>query len=87
VAVGGYAHGGAQSDGVGGSAMTCASTLRQEGFVGRVLMVTQEAVHPYDRTKLSKVLDSPVDKLLIRPVAYFEKYNIEILLSTQVCQS
>ncbi len=51
-----------------------------------MLMVTQEAVHPYDRTKLSKILDSPVDKLLIRPVDYFEKFNIDVLLNTKVRQ-
>lgn len=39
----------------GPAALTCAETLRQEGFAGRILMVTRENHLPYDKTQLSKV--------------------------------
>ena len=70
--------------GGGGAAMSCVDTLRQEGFAGRIVMVTREAVHPYDRPKLSKVFDSPVDKLLLRAPEHFDKFNIEVMLNTEV---
>lgn len=41
--------------GGGPAGFECAETLRQEGFTGRVVLVSAEDVAPYDRTKLSKV--------------------------------
>uniref|UniRef100_A0A663E6D8 Rieske domain-containing protein n=1 Tax=Aquila chrysaetos chrysaetos TaxID=223781 RepID=A0A663E6D8_AQUCH len=40
---------------VGVAALVCAETLRQEGFTGRIIMVTKEKHVPYDKSKLSKV--------------------------------
>ena len=40
---------------LGGAAATCAESLRQEGFKGRVVMATKEPTLPYDRPKMSKV--------------------------------
>lgn len=39
----------------GPASLTCAETLRQEDFTGRIIMVTREDNPPYDKTKLSKV--------------------------------
>ena len=40
--------------GTGAAAVAAATTLRDEGFGGRLVMVGREAGQPYDRTKLSK---------------------------------
>ena len=39
----------------GFASVTCAETLRQEGFKGKIIIATSEAHLPYDRPKLSKV--------------------------------
>lgn len=39
----------------GPSTLVCAETLRQEGFTGKITLVSRESVLPYDRIKLSKV--------------------------------
>ncbi|XP_058020127.1 apoptosis-inducing factor 3-like [Ahaetulla prasina] len=41
--------------GAGPAALTCAETLRQEGFTGKIVMATWENHLPYDRTKLTQV--------------------------------
>ena len=40
--------------GTGGAGNAAAEALRQDGFQGRVVMVTREDILPYDRTDLSK---------------------------------
>lgn len=39
----------------GPASVTCAETLRQEGFKGRIVLACREKTLPYDRPKLSKV--------------------------------
>lgn len=39
----------------GPASLVCAETLRQEGFTGKIVLVTRETALPYDRIKLSKV--------------------------------
>lgn len=43
---------------VGAASLSCAETLRQENFGGRIIMVTREDLLPYDKTRLSKVQHS-----------------------------
>jgi len=40
---------------LGAAGATCAETLRQEGFIGKIVLTTSEKSLPYDRTQLSKV--------------------------------
>lgn len=70
--------------GGGASGFECAETLRQEGFDGRVVMITNEDSYPYDRTKLSKSLNTKVEDLLLRSKEYLNKANIEVILNTSV---
>lgn len=53
--------------GGGPAGFQCAETLRYEGFNGKIVLITAEDAHPYDRTKLSKV---SVDLLHTENVIY-----------------
>lgn len=67
--------------GAGAGGVTCAATLRREGYGGRIVMVSPEDDLPYDRTALSKlVLSSSPDSLRIpplRPESFYEDERIE----------
>ncbi|MCJ2069160.1 FAD-dependent oxidoreductase [Methylobacterium sp. J-030] len=56
--------------GTGAAAVACVTTLRREGFAGRIIMVGREGHPPYDRTKLSKQFlakPTPPEKTLLEP--------------------
>lgn len=42
----------------GAASLICAEVLRQEHFAGRIIMATKDELLPYDKTRLSKVLQS-----------------------------
>uniref|UniRef100_A0A0A9WCY1 Apoptosis-inducing factor 3 n=2 Tax=Lygus hesperus TaxID=30085 RepID=A0A0A9WCY1_LYGHE len=65
--------------GSGAAGLVCAETLRQEGFSGKVVLVTAEKYLPYDRVKLSKFLDSTADKIQLRPAAFYKEHGIETM--------
>lgn len=69
--------------GGGPSGATCAESLRQEGFTGRIVMVCRENVVPYDRIKVSKVLDFDVEKSALRPPSFYNDHNIETKLGVE----
>ncbi|XP_046609218.1 apoptosis-inducing factor 3 isoform X1 [Neodiprion virginianus] len=70
--------------GGGPAAATCAETLRQEGFTGRIVMVCKESALPYDRPKLSKAMDVDVEKIALRSQFFYNEHNIETLLGKEV---
>lgn len=62
---------------------TAAIVLRDEGFEGRLIVIGAEPYLPYERPPLSKKFlqeGLPVEKLLIRPAAYYEERGIEMRL-------
>lgn len=66
--------------GGGPSGATCAETLRQEGFSGRIIMVCSENVLPYDRIKVSKAFSLDVNSILLRPQMFYDENDIEVML-------
>lgn len=64
-----------------------ATSLRQEKWEGRILVIGDEPTPPYHRPPLSKSFlsgDKRVDELLIRPHDTYEKHGIELLLGARV---
>ena len=48
-------------------------TLRQEGYVGAITLVTREQHLPYDRPKLSKNLAVKAEQISLRKAGLYEK--------------
>ncbi|XP_012288085.1 apoptosis-inducing factor 3 isoform X2 [Orussus abietinus] len=69
--------------GGGPAGATCAETLRQEGFSGRVIMLCKEPILPYDRVKLSKSLDIDISKNTLRSQLFYDESNIEVRLGIE----
>lgn len=63
--------------GGGPSGATCAENLRVKGFTGRIILITNESTLPYDRVKLSKVMDA--DPVLLRTQQFYDDNQIEII--------
>jgi len=73
--------------GGGPSSLTCAETLRKEGYFGRIMIISREKHPPCDRPKLSKALDiEPVTAYLRQDVEYYISTGIELYNNT-VCAS
>lgn len=68
--------------GGGAAGYMAAQTLREDGFVGHLIMITQENKAPYDRPPLSKDYlqgETPYKLLPLRDEVFYKKYGIEIL--------
>jgi 3-phenylpropionate/trans-cinnamate dioxygenase ferredoxin reductase subunit len=64
-----------------------AEALRDEGFEGRIVLVGDEPVVPYERPPLSKEYlrgESPREKAYVHPGGYYESHDIELRLGTTV---
>jgi NADPH-dependent 2,4-dienoyl-CoA reductase/sulfur reductase-like enzyme/nitrite reductase/ring-hydroxylating ferredoxin subunit len=73
--------------GAGAAGNAAAEVLRREGFCGRIVMVTAEAVGPYDRTMLSKDYlsgEAPAKWLPLRGEKFYNRLNIEVLTKRRV---
>ncbi|KAM6911562.1 apoptosis-inducing factor 3-like [Lycodopsis pacificus] len=66
--------------GGGAASLICAETLRQENFGGRIIMVTRDDLLPYDKTRLSKVMNVENDSILLRRMEFFHQHDIEVWL-------
>ncbi|XP_067866071.1 apoptosis-inducing factor 3-like [Heterodontus francisci] len=69
--------------GGGPASLICAETLRQEGYKGRIILATKEMHLPYDRPKLSKVLNSPIENILLRKPEFYSTHDIEVLTNKE----
>jgi 3-phenylpropionate/trans-cinnamate dioxygenase ferredoxin reductase subunit len=66
----------------GGAAV---STLRDEGFDGRIVLIGDEIHPPYERPPLSKGYlrgEESFDNTLLRPPEWYEQNDVELLLGT-----
>jgi 3-phenylpropionate/trans-cinnamate dioxygenase ferredoxin reductase component len=71
--------------GAGLAGSRCAETLRAEGFDGRVVLVGEESVPPYERPALSKeYLAGKRDRVELRPETHWEDRGIELVLGRRV---
>mmetsp|Transcript_18358 Transcript_18358/g.50607 ORF Transcript_18358/g.50607 Transcript_18358/m.50607 type:complete len:617 (-) Transcript_18358:29-1879(-) len=70
--------------GAGAAAQVAAETLRIDGYQGRIVMVTGDANAPYDRTRLTKILGIPLDKISLRPHGWYEEHGVELLTGKNV---
>jgi 3-phenylpropionate/trans-cinnamate dioxygenase ferredoxin reductase subunit len=67
----------------GGAAAT---TLRTEGFEGRIVLVGQEPHPPYERPPLSKEYlrgESPAEGGLLQPLSWYEENDVELHLGVR----
>ena len=64
-----------------------AETLRSEGFAGRIVLIGDEPVRPYERPPLSKAYlrgEVDFDIAAVHPEGFYEDHDIELLSSTTV---
>lgn len=57
---------------LGGSGSSCAEVLRQEKFEGRLIVLSKDKYLPYDRPKVSKLLDSEFSKIGLRKQEFYD---------------
>jgi 3-phenylpropionate/trans-cinnamate dioxygenase ferredoxin reductase subunit len=68
---------------------TAAATLRADGFNGRLILVGEEPVAPYERPPLSKEFlrgEAPFEKALIRPPGFWKDNEIECRFGSRVAR-
>jgi 3-phenylpropionate/trans-cinnamate dioxygenase ferredoxin reductase component len=73
--------------GTGQAGFQAAASLRQEGFGGRIVVIGEEPVPPYQRPPLSKSYlagDSGLDELWLRPESFYTTHEIEVLAGESV---
>ena len=73
--------------GAGQAGSSCVARLRNGGFQGDVTLVGAEPVLPYQRPPLSKgylMGDMPLERLFLRPEAFYTEHDIALRLNTRV---
>ena len=73
--------------GAGAAGTAAVEMLRQQGFQGKIIMISAEEKLPYDRTKLSKAYlqgDAEPDALPLRSCEFYDQHNIELRFSSAV---
>ena len=75
--------------GAGAAGNAAAQALREDGFQGRIVMITQENCGPYDRPNLSKDYlqgEAEPEWMPLRGEEFYSDNNIELLLNKKVTQ-
>ncbi|MBW3613249.1 MAG: FAD-dependent oxidoreductase [Chloroflexi bacterium] len=75
--------------GGGVASVRCARALRKEGFDGRIVLVGEEPIPPYNRPPLSKELlreDLPDDLVLAEPERWYERRDVELRTGRRVVE-
>lgn len=73
--------------GAGHAGAQTAIALRQGGFEGSIMLVGEEADPPYERPPLSKEYlagEKAAERLLLRPLDFWAKRDVELRLSTRI---
>ena len=70
--------------GGGGAGHACVESLRRNGFNGRIVLLSEEAVLPYDRALLSKNVKSDAAGFVFRGAEFYQQFGIEVKLGTTV---
>jgi 3-phenylpropionate/trans-cinnamate dioxygenase ferredoxin reductase subunit len=73
--------------GTGQAGFQAAASLRQDGFAGRIVLIGDEPVSPYQRPPLSKSYlagESGLDELWLRPETFYAKQEIDVLAGDTV---
>ncbi|KAI8805002.1 hypothetical protein BJ742DRAFT_822322 [Cladochytrium replicatum] len=72
--------------GGGAAGLVSVESLRQEGFTGRIVLVSREPYLPIDRPKLSKGLKIDASKIQLRDASHFSQLDVEVHLSTEALE-
>ena len=73
--------------GAGQAGSSCVVKLRNLGFDGKVTLIGEEPSPPYQRPPLSKAYllgEMELERLFLRPEAFYAEQNIDMVLSTRV---
>ena len=73
--------------GGGAAGYTAAQTLREDGFKGRILMITREDRLPYDRPNLSKDYlqgHAEPEWMPLRATSFIDEHDIEVMRGKEV---
>src|SRR5882757_3796786 len=73
--------------GGGYAAVSAIETLRDEGYDGRILMISEETELPYDRPPLSKAYlkgEQPLKDLIFHDEAWYRAKNVDVELGQTV---
>jgi apoptosis-inducing factor 3 len=73
--------------GGGAAGYTAAQTLREDGFTGRLVLITRENHLPYDRPNLSKDYlqgNAEPEWMPLRPEDFFAEHDIKIVQGKQI---
>eukprot|EP01122_Echinamoeba_exundans_P000694 TRINITY_DN10620_c0_g1_i1.p1 TRINITY_DN10620_c0_g1~~TRINITY_DN10620_c0_g1_i1.p1 ORF type:complete len:553 (+),score=111.30 TRINITY_DN10620_c0_g1_i1:47-1660(+) len=71
--------------GGGPAGAAAVEAIRDSGYKGKLILINKENVAPYDRAKLSKMLNAKIEQVQLRSTAYYaETLDVELRLGQEV---